>query len=60
MDKETLLKKRCDILLKAMLGNEELCERWWFSRNKAFSMQKPQDCDIVDVYNYLMYCGFGH
>jgi len=50
------LKKKCDILLAAMLGKDNI-EGWWRSRNKAFNMMTAQeqfDIDPVIVYNYLM------
>ena len=50
------LKKRCDWLLTAMLGKDNI-EKWWQSRNKAFDMKTAQeqfDIDPKVVYNYLM------
>jgi hypothetical protein len=50
------LKKKCDILLAAMLGKDNI-EGWWQSRNKAFNMMTAQeqlDIDPEVVYNYLM------
>jgi hypothetical protein len=50
------LKKKCDIILAAMLGEDNI-EKWWQSRNKAFNMMTAQeqfDIDPEIVYNYLM------
>jgi len=50
------LKKKCDIILAAILGEDNI-EGWWRSRNKAFNMMTAQeqfDIDPEIVYNYLM------
>ena len=50
------LKKKCDLLLQAIVG-PNLVEKWWQSRNKAFDMKTGQeqfDIDPKVVYNYLM------
>ena len=50
------LKKRCDLLLEAMVG-PNLVEKWWQSPNKAFDMKTAEeqfDIDPKVVYNYLM------
>ena len=53
---EQLLRKRCEALLLAMLG-EELAEKWWTSSNKAFCGDTPEQKYSVApnaVYAYLM------
>jgi hypothetical protein len=50
------LKKKCDLLLQAMVG-PNLVNKWWQSPNKAFDMKTAQeqfDIDPKVVYNYLM------
>jgi len=50
------LKKKCDLLLQAMVG-PNLVNKWWQSRNKAFDMKTAKeqfDIDPEVVYNYLM------
>ena len=50
------LKKKCDLLLQAMVG-PNLVNKWWQSPNKAFDMKTAQeqfDIDPEVVYNYLM------
>jgi hypothetical protein len=51
-----ILKQRCDCLLTAMLGKDNV-EGWWQSKNKAFDMKTAQeqfDIEPEVVYNYLM------
>lgn len=53
---EQLLRKRCEALLLAMVG-EELAEKWWTSSNKAFCGDTPEQIYSVApnaVYAYLM------
>lgn len=50
------IKKRCDWLLTAMLGKDNV-DAWWQSRNKAFDMKTAQEQFDVDpevVYRYLL------
>lgn len=46
-------------ILKALLGSDELINRWWNSNNKAFDMEIPADLwhtgkGRTKVYNYLL------
>jgi len=46
-------------ILKALLGTDELVQRWWSSPNRAFDMQLPDDLwhtnsGRTKVYNYLL------
>lgn len=57
MNQKDNLKRRCYALLTALLGSQELVERWWVGPNKAFDMRHPIDVFEEDphrVYNYLM------
>ena len=50
------LKKRCDLLLAALLNNKQLEENWWTRHNKYFN-ECPADVFSRDpnyVYDYLM------
>ena len=50
------LKKKCDLLLQAIVG-PNLVEKWWQSPNKAFGMKTAKEqFDIAPeiVYNYLI------
>jgi len=50
------IKKRCDVLLIAMLGKQHV-EAWWSKENLAFNMLTPLkqwELDPVLVYRYLM------
>ena len=40
-------------MLFAMLGSDELVERWWETPNKAFDMKCPKDVDEQKVHQYL-------
>ena len=54
---EDNLKKRCNVLLLALLGNTELVDKWWQSKNIAFDLKTPEQQWFVDseaVYNYLL------
>lgn len=60
--KTTNLKKRCDALLLAMTGRQELVDRWWKGSNKGFDGELPEnvfETDPVRVYQYLMRCAEG-
>lgn len=51
------LRKRCNALLTAMLGDATLVKGWWTTKNKAFKSSTPAsvfDKDPVMVYSYLM------
>lgn len=60
MDAE-LLQNRCDALLIALVGKEDLVSKWWNSQNKAFDKTPREqfDKDPKSVYNYLMRCAEG-
>ena len=50
------MKKRCDALLFAMIGREDLCENWWNGPNIAFDLHHPADVfekNPLRVYNYI-------
>jgi hypothetical protein len=41
-------------ILFALLGSEELVEKWWKSPNKGFAHKKPEDIENLDeIYTYL-------
>ena len=47
------------MILKALLGSDELVQQWWARPNKAFEMQTPDDLwhtksGQIKVYNYLL------
>lgn len=48
------MKDKCDIMLMAMLGSQEMVDRWWKSPNHAFNRLTPLEVDIEDVYSYLL------
>lgn len=57
MTNEDNLKKRCNILLFALLGNTELVDKWWKSKNIAFGLKTPEEQLLSDseaVYKYLL------
>lgn len=37
----TIIKSDINSMLKSLLGDDELVERWWVSPNKAFDMETP-------------------
>jgi len=44
------------VMLLAMLGSEDLSQKWWGSPNKAFDDLRPYDMYAIDpqrVYNYV-------
>jgi len=54
--KITLMRKRCDAMLVAMLG-AELVPQWWQSKNRAFGDRSPEQQwmdDPESVYRYLL------
>jgi hypothetical protein len=55
-------KNKLDSILFAMLGNNELVEKWWDSPNKAFDMITPNemlDLNHEYVVNYILNHAFG-
>jgi hypothetical protein len=51
--------RKANEILKALLGSDELIERWWLSPNKAFDMQLPDEMWHTTsgrnkVYSYLL------
>ena len=48
------MKEKCDRMLRALLGDWELMEKWWKSPNKAFDRRRPEEVDIKEVYSYLL------
>ncbi len=51
------VKEKLNTILLALLGSEDLVERWWTSPNKAFNNQSPNsmlDTDPKVVKAYLL------
>jgi hypothetical protein len=53
------LEEKANMILKALLGSDELVARWWNSPNKAFDGGIPDDLwhtksGQIKVYNYLL------
>ena len=53
------IDEKANRILKALLGTDELVQRWWSSPNRAFDMQLPDDLwhtnsGRIKVYNYLL------
>lgn len=53
------LKQENDALLFAMLGRQDLVEKWWHSPNKGFDMAHPADVDSKRVQEYLISKAYG-
>ena len=55
----SLMKDKCDVMLKALLGSDEFVEKWWQSPNISFNMKTPFEVFVQDVegrnsvFNYL-------
>lgn len=47
------MKEKCNQLILAMVGTDYL-DAWWNSSNRAFNNKKPIDCDLTEVYQYLL------
>ena len=43
-----LFKRAYDSLLLALLGSQELVDKWWESPNKAFDLLTPEDQAFKD------------
>lgn len=57
MTYEEFYKERLDRLLLALVGTEELVDKWWNSPNRAFDHQHPIkvfDNDPNKVINYIL------
>lgn len=57
------IKKQCDTLLFAMLGDKDLVKRWWDSPNKAFDSRCPETVFLETpqlVLNYIRGCSDGY
>lgn len=51
------MKAKVDRVLLAMLGSEELVQRWWYSQNFHFNLEKPYivwETDPMAVYKYVL------
>lgn len=48
-------KKSLEALVLALVGDPELADRWWYSPNRAFDMERPIDVDLKTVRDYLMH-----
>jgi hypothetical protein len=47
-------KERCDVLLAAVINHKEIEAKWWKSPNLGFNGRMPIECDINEVYEYLL------
>ena len=54
MEQTELIYEKCDALLMAMLGRQDLVERWWHSPNRGFDMAYPAEVEPRKVLQYLM------
>lgn len=57
MISDTVMRRRCEVLLIGLLGRE-LALKWWDSKNLGFNEATPEEQWAVDpesVYNYLMH-----
>ena len=57
VNEKTLAK--CNEILKALVGSDELIQQWWISPNRAFDGEIPDDLWNTSagrnkVYNYLL------
>jgi hypothetical protein len=56
------IKDRCDVLIRALVGSDELAEMWWVTQNQAFEYKTPQElfdgAEAGRVYDYLMHHAF--
>ena len=53
------IDEKAYLILKALLGTDEMVAKWWISPNKAFDGQLPDDLWHTSkgrnkVYNYLL------
>jgi hypothetical protein len=54
---EDKTKRKLNVCLFAMLGNDDLVNRWWESPNRAFDGKTPSEVFEVDrqeVINYVL------
>ena len=52
------MNKQCNQILRALLGSDELVERWWLTKNRAFDYKTPQEVYATDP-NAVKYYVFG-
>jgi len=48
-------KKNVDMMLRALIGSEELVAQWWKSPNWKFKLETPEDVwqrDPSEVFHY--------
>ena len=53
------IDEKAHLILKALLGTDEMVAKWWVSPNKAFDMELPDDLWCTPkgqnkVYSYLL------
>jgi hypothetical protein len=49
-------KRMCNAMLQALLGREDLVERWWSSPNRGFDGKTPDEVwetRPMEVFSYL-------
>lgn len=49
------MRKQCDALLFAMIGDKELVKQWWASPNKAFDGKCPETVFLENPREVLSY-----
>ena len=52
-----LMLEQANIMLREMLGSEEMVERWWHTQNWHFKLEKPDivlDYDPSAVYDFIL------
>jgi len=50
-----MLEEKCNIILEALLGNNELISIWWSTQNRAFEFQTPRDVFQTDPDKVVKY-----
>lgn len=51
-----ILKQKVDVMLKSVLGRDDIVEKWWNSQNWHFNLETPSivwEYDHMAVYNYV-------
>lgn len=43
VEKRVIDRQQVNLYLKALLGKDELVEKWWLSKNKKFDMRTPEE-----------------
>ena len=52
--KDQYLQKKINAMLHSLVGSTSAANTWWNSQNVGLNFNKPCDCELEAVYNYVL------